>query len=71
MNYSIIERYNCGVEVESNEEIVQSILKYYNGSDTEVEETCKNAIEAAKDFDFKRHTKKLISIFEDICNNCY
>ena len=66
MNYSVIGRYDCGVEVESDEEIEREVLRIYRGGPALQEQLAKNTRAAAEDFDFARHTQKLIGIIESL-----
>lgn len=68
MGYSIIDKYNCGVEIEnaSGTELADAILKIMNLSSTEYEVIGQNAKDGAKDFDFKNLTNKLIEVIESV-----
>ena len=68
MGYSIINNYNCGIELENStpEELADAILKIKNMSELEYNKLGKNAKEGAKDFDFKKLTQKLINVIENI-----
>ena len=66
MNYSIINQYNCGLEIEDNEEIAQEIIRIYKGGAKLHFQLAENAKIAAKDFDFSTHTQKLITIIESL-----
>lgn len=64
MGYSILERYNCGIELESESinEFAEAILKIKNMSKTEYESLSNNARNGALDFDFNKLTTKLIDV---------
>jgi len=59
--YDLLKKYNCGITVKggSAEALAEGILKFYNMPKEEYNIYCKNAIKAAKDFDFKILTDKL------------
>ena len=66
MGYSIINKYKCGLEIDNNNpnEIIDAILKFRNMDSNLYNLYSINAKNAAKDFDFKILTKKLVNIFE-------
>lgn len=66
--YSIISKYNCGVELEdcTPQELAAAITKIKNMPREKYEVISKNAKEGAKDFDFKHLTKKLIDVIEGV-----
>ena len=66
MGYSIIERYQCGLELSENtpEKLAEAILTVQKMSQTEYQTMSQNAQLGAQDFDFKRLTKKLIQVIE-------
>lgn len=68
MGYSILEKYNCGLELEnaSAQELADGILKVKNMSEEEYKEMGYNAKKGAEDFDFKVLTEKLINIIETV-----
>lgn len=68
MGYSIIDKYNCGVELESctAEALADEIIKFYNMPKQEYEELGANASVAASDFDFSILTKKLLKVIEGV-----
>lgn len=65
--YSIIQKYNCGIEKEmqTGEELARNIRKMLE-DENKLMEWGTNGMSAAKDFSFAEHTKKLISIIEKI-----
>ncbi len=63
--YSVCEKYKCGIMLkeQSSEEIAKAILSI--NADKHILRKCKeNAVLAAKDYDFKNLTEKLIKIIE-------
>jgi glycosyltransferase involved in cell wall biosynthesis len=68
MGYSIIEKYNCGVELEKNtpKELANAILRIKNMSNSDYNIMANNAEFGAKDFDFKILTKKLIDVIKTV-----
>lgn len=67
MGYDIITKYGAGKSLTSQtaEIIGTSIIDFLNLSETDYNEMCQNAIQAAKDYDFKQLTDKLIICLED------
>ncbi len=65
-----LEKYHCGVTVDggSAEILAAGILNFYNMSSDEYDKYCENALNAAKEFDFKNLTKKLVRVIENIDN---
>lgn len=65
--YDILKRYNCGITVEggSSEKLVEGILKIYELSKEDYGEYCENALNGAKDYDFKKLTAKLEIIINE------
>lgn len=68
MGYSIIEKYNCGLELEHGtaEELADAILKIKNMPKEKYQELGNNAKIGARDFDFKVLTKKLIEVINSV-----
>ena len=68
MGYSIIEKYNFGIEIEDAEpqELAEAILKIKNMPELEYIKMGGNAREGAKEFDFRALTEKLISVIEKL-----
>lgn len=64
--YDLVERYDCGVIVDnaSPEELAEEIIKIRELSIDDYNSMCDNALKAAKDYDFKELTGKLINIIE-------
>ena len=68
MGYSILEKYNCGLEIEdaSPEELAAAILKVKNMPEDEYKKMGDNAKKGAEDFDFKVLTNKLINVINTV-----
>ena len=68
MGYSIINRYQCGVELEqdTHELLAEQIIRFHDMSKEERDNIGKNAREGAKDFDFKILTDKLLTVIESV-----
>lgn len=66
MNYSIIGHYDCGTEVETDEEIEREVLRIYRGGRELQERLARNTRKAAEDFDFVRHTQALIEVINTL-----
>lgn len=68
MGYSILERYNCGLELENSsaQELADGILKVKNMSKEEYKKLGDNAKKAADDFDFKELTNKLKNVINKV-----
>ena len=66
MEYSPIEKFNCGIvkKLTQDEEYAQEILKFYSLSEQDYQALCDNAQTAAREYDFKNLTKKLIEVIE-------
>lgn len=66
MGYSIINKYNCGIELENNtpEELAKAIIHFKQMSEKEYLQFSSNARKAAKEFDFQTLTQSLIKIIE-------
>ena len=68
MGYSIIKRYNCGVELEEDtpEALAKEIMRFHDMNQVERDKIGRNASMGAKDFDFGVLTKKLIKVIESV-----
>lgn len=68
MGYSIIKRYNCGVELDEDtpEKLVEQIMHFHDMDASEREQIGKNARKGASDFDFSVLTEKLIKVIESV-----
>ena len=68
MGYSIIKKYNCGVELDEDtpEALAEQIMRFHDMDASEREQIGKNAREGANDFDFSVLTEKLIRVLESV-----
>ncbi len=68
MGYSIIKRYNCGVELvkDTPEDLAAEIMHFHDMRPEEREQIGRNAREGANDFDFSVLTDKLIKVIESV-----
>ena len=68
MGYSIINRYNCGVELDEDtpEALAEQIMRFHDMSEEEREKIGLNARQGAGDFDFNVLTDKLIKVIESV-----
>ena len=68
MGYSIINKYNCGIELENStpEELADAILKIKSMSENQYNILGENARNGAEDFDFKKLTQKLIEVIKSV-----
>jgi glycosyltransferase involved in cell wall biosynthesis len=68
MGYSILEKYNCGIELEnaSAQELAAAILKVKNMPEDAYKKIGDNAKKGAEDFDFKVLTRKLIGVIDSL-----
>ena len=68
MGYSIIKKYNCGVELDEDtpEALAEQIMLFHDMEASEIEQIGKNAREGAKDFDIRVLTEKLIKVIESV-----
>lgn len=68
MGYSIINKYNCGVELDedSPKALTEEIMRFYDMDKAERDEIGKNARSAVEDFDFNVLTDKLIKVIEGV-----
>lgn len=66
MGYSIIAKYNCGIELEYNtaECLANAIIRMQNLPESEITKMGENAKEGAKDFDFHKLSADLIEVIE-------
>lgn len=67
VGYDLLERYSCGVTLKDITPAVigKGILKIYNSPKQQLDKMSNNALEAAKDYDFKKLTEKLICVIEN------
>lgn len=68
MGYSIIKKYNCGVELDEDtpEALAEQIIRFHDMTQEERDQIGKNAREGANDFDFSVLTEKLIKVIESV-----
>ncbi|MDR0404401.1 MAG: glycosyltransferase family 4 protein [Oscillospiraceae bacterium] len=68
VNYDLLQRYNCGVTSKSSgaEDLKNAIKSIYNLPKAKYEELCRNAGEAAKDYDYKVLSAKLKKIIDSV-----
>lgn len=68
MGYSIINKYDCGVELDENtpEALANEIIRFHDMSCKERKRIGQNAYLGAKDFDFKILTEKLVEVIESV-----
>ena len=64
--YSILEKYNCGIEAEdpTAEGVSQGILKLYHMTPQQRLQIQENCQKAAEEYDFKQLTRKLMDVIE-------
>lgn len=62
--YDLIMRYQCGVVIDNadSEQLADSIMSFFYMSEDKYNAYCKNALNAAKDYDYKILTEKLLKI---------
>lgn len=70
MSYSIIKRYNCGIELNKDtpEALAQEIKRFHDMTQEQRDDIGRNAREGAKDFDITILTQKLIKVIESVTN---
>lgn len=68
MGYSIIKRYNCGVELDEDkpECLAEQIMRFHDMKPEERNQIGQNAKEGAKDFDFSVLTEKLMNVIQRV-----
>lgn len=68
MGYSIIKKYNCGIELDEDtpNALSEQIMRVYDMSKEEREKMGYNARIGATEFDFKLLTQKLIRVIESV-----
>ena len=68
MGYSIIKRYNCGLELDEDtpDALAEQIMHLHDMSSEERKKIGKNARKGAEDFDFKVLTEKLIKVIKSV-----
>lgn len=68
MGYSIIDKYNCGIELENAtpEELAKAILEIKNKTKNEYKKIGENSRNGALEFDFKILTSKLDTVIDKV-----
>lgn len=68
MGYSIIKKYQCGVELEEDtpEALAEQIIRFHDMDRDEYEKIGRNAKAGAGDFDFKVLTDKLEKVIDSV-----
>ncbi len=68
MGYSIINKYQCGVELEEDtpQALAEQIMKFHDMSPEERKHIGDNAKNGAKDFDFESLTNELEKVIESV-----
>lgn len=68
MGYSIINKYNCGVELEkcNPEYLAKAIVRFHDMSEEEYKQIGINAYNGVKDFDFDSLTQRLIAVIRGV-----
>ncbi|REJ08769.1 glycosyltransferase family 4 protein [Halobacillus trueperi] len=68
MGYSILEKYQCGIELEEStpQNLADSVLAIKNMSEKQYRIKSQNAKSAAEDFDFGRLTERLIDVIKEV-----
>ncbi len=66
MGYSIIRRYQCGIEMaeQTPEGLAKAIMSVKNMPNDKYNEMCQNALKGAKEFDYKKLTERLIKAMQ-------
>lgn len=66
--YDIIKKFNAGIVVDdaTEEEWAEEIIKIKNLDKNDYNKLCNNSLKAAREYDFKKLTKDLINVIEDI-----
>lgn len=68
MGYSIIKRYNCGVELDEDrpEALAKEIMRFHDMRSEERDQIGINAREGANDFDFSVLTESLVTVIKNV-----
>ena len=68
MGYSIIKKYNCGVELpeDTPEALAKEIIKFHDMDKETLAKIGHNARTGVEDFDFKVLTEKLIDVINSV-----
>lgn len=69
--YDLLQKYNCGLTVkgDSEESMADGIIyfyKLYKEEPGKYLQYCENSLKAAKDFDFKNLSEKLVEVIESL-----
>lgn len=66
MGYSIIEKYDCGIELDnpSPVELAEAVLYIRGMSEESYQNKSNNALKASKEFDFEVLTEKLLEVID-------
>lgn len=66
--YDLIKRYNCGIVIDdaNAEQLAEAVVKFYEMPVDEYNSYCQNAIDAARNYDYKY----LTNILEEIILEC-
>lgn len=70
MGYSIIKRYNCGVELDEDtpEALAEQIMRFHDLDSFEQKKIGDHAKNGARNFDYNVLTNKLINVIESVFN---
>ena len=68
MGYSIIKKYECGIELNSDTpvDLASAVIKMHNMNEEKLEKIGINARIASEDFDFDILTGKLLKVIENL-----
>ena len=68
MGYSIINKYQCGIELEKDTPqcLAEAIIYFYEMDATKYAQYGKNARIGAEEFDFKKLTDKLQTVIDEV-----
>ncbi|CAM4161343.1 glycosyltransferase family 4 protein [Lederbergia lenta] len=68
MGYCPLKKYNCGISVETDkpEDLAKAIMQIYDMPKESYIQMSENAKLGAEDFDYKKLTKKLITVMENV-----
>ena len=71
MGHSLIAECHCGVELDNQnvDTLANAIMNMYNLPKDDYDKMCRNAREAAKNYDFDILTQKLIEVINYVMNN--
>lgn len=68
VKYDLIERYQCGESIKAcdADKLAQVIKNFYQMSNSDYQQMCKNALEGAKEYDFELLTNKLMNVINSV-----